>query len=148
MSMSAAIGERAISRRMLSEQASERAFFAISALLFFVSAAITIIWCGSMSAMGDMPMPGGWTNVDGMDADARTDVARSGGIFPRHVGRDDGGDDAAILDGNALALSSDCREHKRSAFKPVNRVGGHGVLLRMDSDRYRRLPYWRRAGHD
>jgi predicted metal-binding membrane protein len=59
--MIAAIGERAISRRMLSEQASERAFFAISALLFFVSAAITIIWCGSMSAMGDMPMPGGWT---------------------------------------------------------------------------------------
>jgi predicted metal-binding membrane protein len=59
--MSAAIGERAISRRMFSEQASERAFFAISALLFFVSAAITIIWCGSMSAMGDMPMPGGWT---------------------------------------------------------------------------------------
>jgi predicted metal-binding membrane protein len=59
--MSAAIGERAISRRMLSEQASERAFFAISVLLFFVSAAITIIWCGSMSAMGDMPMPGGWT---------------------------------------------------------------------------------------
>src|SRR5260370_543811 len=61
MSMIAAIGERAISRRMLSEQASERAFFAISALLFFVSAAITIISCGSMSAMGDMPMPGGWT---------------------------------------------------------------------------------------
>src|ERR1700736_4295357 len=61
MSMIVAIGERAVSRRMLSEQASERAFFAISALLFFVSAAITIIWCGSMSAMGDMPMPGGWT---------------------------------------------------------------------------------------
>ena len=59
--MIVAIGERAVSRRMLSEQASERAFFAISALLFFVSAAITISWCGSMSAMGDMPMPGGWT---------------------------------------------------------------------------------------
>src|SRR5258708_28771187 len=59
--MIAAIGGRAISRRMLFEQACERAFFAISALLFVVSAAITIIWCGSMSAMGDMPMPGGWT---------------------------------------------------------------------------------------
>src|SRR5258707_4152776 len=58
--MIAAIGERAISRRMLFEHFSERAFFAISALLFVVSAAITIIWCGSMSAMGDMPMPGGW----------------------------------------------------------------------------------------
>src|SRR5260370_29276198 len=61
MSMIAAIGERAISRRMLSEQASERAFLAISTLLFFVSAAITIVSCGSMSAMSDMPMPGGWT---------------------------------------------------------------------------------------
>ena len=46
---------------MLSEQASGRAFFAVSALLFFVSAAVTIVWCGSMSEMGDMPMPGGWT---------------------------------------------------------------------------------------
>jgi len=87
-------------------------------------------------------------NVDGMDADARTDVAWSGGIFPRHVGRDDGGDDAAILDADALALPSDCREDKPSAPKPANHVGGHRILLRMDSDRYRRLPYWRRAGHD
>jgi predicted metal-binding membrane protein len=61
MDFIAAIEEREISRRMLSEQASERAFFAISALLFFVSAAVTIVWCGSMSEMGDMPMPGGWT---------------------------------------------------------------------------------------
>jgi predicted metal-binding membrane protein len=61
MDFIAAIEEREISRRMLSEQASEGAFFAISALLFFVSAAVTIVWCGSMSEMGDMPMPGGWT---------------------------------------------------------------------------------------
>jgi len=46
---------------MLSEEASGRAFFAVSALLFFVSEAVTIVWCGSMSEMGDMPMPGGWT---------------------------------------------------------------------------------------
>jgi predicted metal-binding membrane protein len=32
-----------------------------SALLFAASAALTILWCGSMSAMGGMPMPGGWT---------------------------------------------------------------------------------------
>jgi predicted metal-binding membrane protein len=37
------------------------AFFGVSALLFGVSAAVTIHWCGSMSAMGEMPMPGGWT---------------------------------------------------------------------------------------
>jgi predicted metal-binding membrane protein len=41
--------------------ASERAFFAVSALLFAAGAAATIAWCASMSAMGAMPMPGGWT---------------------------------------------------------------------------------------
>jgi predicted metal-binding membrane protein len=40
---------------------SHRAFFGISALFFAVSTAVTIVWCGSMSAMGGMPMPGGWT---------------------------------------------------------------------------------------
>jgi len=33
----------------------------VSALLFVVSAALTTAWCASMSAMGGMPMPGGWT---------------------------------------------------------------------------------------
>jgi predicted metal-binding membrane protein len=33
----------------------------VSALLFAASAAVTIVWCASMSAMGGMPMPGGWT---------------------------------------------------------------------------------------
>jgi predicted metal-binding membrane protein len=41
--------------------ASERAFLAVSALLFAGSAAATIVWSRSMSAMGGMPMPGGWT---------------------------------------------------------------------------------------
>ena len=36
-------------------------FFGVSALLFAVSTAITIVGCASMSAMGEMPMPGGWT---------------------------------------------------------------------------------------
>src|SRR6266487_6166763 len=52
---------REISRRMASERASQRAFFGVSALLFAASAAVTIVWCGSMSAMGGMRMPGGWT---------------------------------------------------------------------------------------
>jgi len=43
------------------ERPSERAFFGVSALLFVASAAVTIAWCASMSAMGEMPMPGGWT---------------------------------------------------------------------------------------
>jgi predicted metal-binding membrane protein len=42
-------------------RASERAFFGVSAHIFAASAAVTIVWCGSMSEMGGMPMPGGWT---------------------------------------------------------------------------------------
>ncbi|HWS72596.1 MAG TPA: DUF2182 domain-containing protein, partial [Thermoanaerobaculia bacterium] len=50
-----------ISRRVASGQSSRRAFFGVSVLLFAASAAVTIVWCASMSAMGEMPMPGGWT---------------------------------------------------------------------------------------
>jgi predicted metal-binding membrane protein len=46
---------------MASERASEQAFFGISALLLAASTAVTFVWCTSMSAMGEMPMPGGWT---------------------------------------------------------------------------------------
>lgn len=42
-------------------RAPERAFLAACALLFAASAGATIAWCASMSAMGGMPMPGGWT---------------------------------------------------------------------------------------
>ena len=48
-------------RCMSSNRASQRAFLAISALVFAASTAITIVWCGSMAAMDGMPMPGGWT---------------------------------------------------------------------------------------
>jgi predicted metal-binding membrane protein len=44
-----------------SERTTGHTFFGVSALLFAASAAVTIAWCGSMSAMGGMPMPGGWT---------------------------------------------------------------------------------------
>src|SRR6185312_14142867 len=40
---------------------SERAFFGVLAILFAASAAVTVTWCASMAAMGDMSMPGGWT---------------------------------------------------------------------------------------
>jgi predicted metal-binding membrane protein len=39
----------------------QQAFVGVSVLLFAASAAVTIVWCASMSAMGEMPMPGGWT---------------------------------------------------------------------------------------
>jgi predicted metal-binding membrane protein len=46
---------------MNSERVSQRVFFGVLALLFAASAAVTVVWCTSMSATGEMPMPGGWT---------------------------------------------------------------------------------------
>ncbi len=46
---------------MASDRASRQAFWSVSALLFAASAALTIYWCASMSTMGGMSMPGGWT---------------------------------------------------------------------------------------
>lgn len=45
---------------MTSERTSQQAFFGTSALLFLTSAAVTTVWCGSMSSVREMPMPGGW----------------------------------------------------------------------------------------
>ena len=36
-------------------------FLGLSGLVFAASAAVTIAWCTSMSALGETPMPGGWT---------------------------------------------------------------------------------------
>src|SRR5438876_1031013 len=46
---------------MTNTASPEQAFIGVSALLFTTSAAVTIVWCASMSAMGSMPMPGGWS---------------------------------------------------------------------------------------
>jgi predicted metal-binding membrane protein len=46
---------------MIPGRASQPAFLGAPALLFATSAVVTVVWCGSMSAMGGMPMPGGWT---------------------------------------------------------------------------------------
>jgi predicted metal-binding membrane protein len=45
---------------MNSERVSQQAFLGTSALLFAASATMTVVWCGPMSAMRGMPMPGGW----------------------------------------------------------------------------------------
>src|SRR6516164_7491915 len=47
--------------RPASERAAQQAFYGVSGLLFAASAAVTIRWSSSMSAMSAMPMPGGWT---------------------------------------------------------------------------------------
>ncbi len=49
-----------ITRRM-NDRVSRQACLVVSVLLFTASAVATIAWCTSMSAMGEMPMPGGWT---------------------------------------------------------------------------------------
>lgn len=46
---------------MTAERHSQQAFLGVSALLFAISAAVTIAWCASMSSMDGMQMPGGWT---------------------------------------------------------------------------------------
>jgi predicted metal-binding membrane protein len=46
---------------MFRERAPDRSFLGVSALLFVATAVVTIVWCGSMSEMDGMPMPGGWT---------------------------------------------------------------------------------------
>jgi predicted metal-binding membrane protein len=57
----AATAGREISRCMASDRPSEAAFVGVSVLLFAGSATLTIASCTSMTAMGGMPMPGGWT---------------------------------------------------------------------------------------
>ena len=47
--------------RTATARARRRVFLGASALLFAASAAATIAWGAAMSAMGEMPMPGGWT---------------------------------------------------------------------------------------
>ncbi len=53
--------DRRVHLRIVSALASEPAFFGVSALLFAASAAVTVVSCEAMSAMREMPMPGGWT---------------------------------------------------------------------------------------
>ncbi|RDK04077.1 DUF2182 domain-containing protein [Paraburkholderia lacunae] len=60
MSDAGATGAREFSRRAVSGRASRRTFFGVLALLFAASATATIVGCAAMSAMGEMPMPGGW----------------------------------------------------------------------------------------
>ena len=48
-------------RTLLPRRVSEQVFLGAAGLFFIVSAAVTVIRCRSMSEMGSMPMPGGWT---------------------------------------------------------------------------------------
>ena len=50
-----------IRKEWLAPRLDQQAFLGVAALLFVLSAALTAAWCGSMSSMGAMPMPGGWS---------------------------------------------------------------------------------------
>src|SRR5712664_2520936 len=71
-------------------------------------------------------------DVDGVDADARTDVARRRGVVPCHVGRDDGRDDAAVLGPDAVALPPGGWQTRRDAPQSANRTRECRLLLRLD----------------
>jgi hypothetical protein len=89
-------------------------------------------------------------DVDGVDADARTDVGRLRRVVSRHVDRDDGGDDAAILGAHAAAVPPGRRRDRRDAPRRADRAGERRVLLRVDRVRNGRLSARRHAGgsHD
>ena len=61
--MTAGLG---IVRPMASDRKAEQTFLGVCALSFAASAAVTIVWSASMSAMGGMPMPGGAASFVGM----------------------------------------------------------------------------------
>src|SRR5437870_5840054 len=71
-------------------------------------------------------------DVDGVDADARSDVARRRSVVPWHVGRDDGGDDAAVLGADAVALPPGRQQDRRHASRLADRARGRWLLLRLD----------------
>jgi len=56
-----------------------------------------------MSAMGEIADVRRLDDGDGVDADAKIDLARRRSVVSLHVGRDDGSDDAAILGPSVVA---------------------------------------------
>src|SRR2546428_5825840 len=71
--------------------------------------------------------------------DARTGMARRGGGVPWHVGRDDGGDDAALPGPDAVALPP-------GRPRPDDLARGRGLFRRLDRVRIGRLSARRPAG--
>src|SRR5213080_824082 len=87
-------------------------------------------------------------DVDGVDADARTDVAQRRGVVPGHVGRDDGSDDAAVPGPDSLALPPGSWQDGRGVPRSAGHARGRGLLLCLDRVRNARLSAGRRAGGD
>src|ERR1041385_7079267 len=86
-------------------------------------------------------------DVDGVDAAAGAAMAGRRGVVPRHVGRDDDGDDAAVPDPDAVAPSrGDGPDGRRRPSGPVGRAGRPRILLRVGGVRGRGLSAGSRVG--
>ena len=123
----------------------ERVFLATNALLFLASAAGTIAWCGSMS-VGGMPMPGGWTMSMAWMRMPGQRLARRGRFVHRHVGRDDGGDDAAVAVPMLWRYRRTLRGPGERASVALTALVGDGLLPRVDCVRGGRISARRRVG--
>ena len=104
-----------ISRRFPLGQSRSWKFFGVLALLFFGSTAID-------GRVVQIDVGDGWNgnagrldHVDGMDANAGTDLGRGGGSLPWNVDCDDGGNDAAIIRANTVAISRSRSSRRRNA---------------------------------
>jgi predicted metal-binding membrane protein len=68
-------------------------------------------------------------DVDDLDANARTELARGRCIVSWHVGRNDGGDDAAIRDPGAGTLPGVRCANKRDTPRSANSASGAGYFF-------------------
>ena len=117
-----------------------RRFLGVAALLFTISAAITTYWCTSMSAMGDMPMPGGWgMSMMWMRMPGQSWLPRRW-HFPRYVARDDGRDDVAIVYTHALEVSRIGQDDRRHSSGLVDGARDRRLHVRLDGVGIHGLP--------
>lgn len=85
-------------------------------------------------------------NVDGVDANARSDVDRRRNVVRWDVGRDDGGDDDAVLGPNASLVPAGHWRDKGDAPRSADRARRRGILFRVDGIRNGRFSAGYRAG--
>src|SRR5437667_10792365 len=76
---------------------------------------------------------------------ATTSTASADGVVPRHVDRDDDGDDAAVAGPDAVALPPGRWQARRGAPRSADAARGRGLLLRLDGVRNGGFSAGRRA---
>src|SRR3970040_2449596 len=89
---------------------------------------------GACTSGSTAPPRGATRRGSGGAATTRTARGEGDGrdaVVPRHVGRDDGGDDAAVPGPDAVALPPGRRQDRRDAPRSADRARGRGLLLRV-----------------